>query len=103
VDEHVCNWNAAWPIGHPLPPELPERLQGPEVGALCIYRDSRDGPIVVTVLERSYVWSPGECRHKGGYRRYDWKVIERRPGSRVVVDDKDLTPLEPGMRIGVPA
>ncbi len=47
------------------------------------------------MIERSYVWSPGECRSNGGYRRYDWSVIERGPDKyrAVVVNDTDLEPL----------
>jgi hypothetical protein len=104
---HVCNFNIAWPIGHPLPEERAEKLTGPEVGAEVTYhRVRRHGegfPVVwieevddlpATVLTRSYVWSPGECRHKGGYRRYDLSVIEVHEASRnytVVVDHKDLS------------
>lgn len=76
--EHVCNLRSAWPIGHPLPPENPDRVRGPEVGALVVYRKpgSRWDGRMMRVRERSYVWSPGECRHNGGYRRYDWTVVE---------------------------
>jgi hypothetical protein len=95
--EHVCALGSAWPTGHPLPPEDPDKLQGPEVGEFVIYRDS----YVVRVLHRSYVWSPGECRSNGGYRHYDWSVIERGPGEyrAVVVNDTDLTPIPPDMRV----
>jgi hypothetical protein len=112
MTEHRCNMHSPWPIGHPLPPEDPARLQGPEVGATVTYHRvrrtgqySRELDTVVytediadlpaTVKERSYVWSPGECRHKGGYRRYDWTVVEVHEPERsytVVVDDADLTP-----------
>lgn len=106
--EHVCRLNDPWPTGHPLPPEDPAKVQGPEVGDVVVYhhvsRTGRqvDGQIVWTevvedqnaiIKARSYVWSPGECRHKGGYRRYDWKVIRTFGDGRwytVVVDDKDL-------------
>lgn len=109
---HVCNLRSAWPIGHPLPPEDPAKLTGPEEGTYCLYqgksygsrfdpetgtmvRDPDPDPIIVRVIRRSYVWSPGECRHGGGYRHYDWSVIEEGPfGYRsVVVDDDQLTPL----------
>lgn len=86
----------AWPTGHPLPPENPDKLQGPEVGEHVMYRDK-----VVVVLRRSYVWSPGECRANGGYRHYDWSVIAEGPGEyrSVVVNDTDLSPLPPGMAV----
>jgi hypothetical protein len=107
---HVCP-NNAWPTGHPLPPVDPAKLTGPEVGEFVMYQNKyrpNDGAVVVKVLERSYVWSPGECRHKGGYRRYDWTVIEVGPDRyrAVVVDDTDLSPLPDkahityGLRIG---
>ena len=90
---HVCNFRSAWPIGHPLPPVNPDRLQGPEVGTICTYT-SHDGSDVrtVEVLERSYVWSPGECRHKGGNRLYNAKVVRdiNQPSWRVVVNDSQL-------------
>jgi hypothetical protein len=110
--EHVCDLGGVWPIGHPLPAEDPARLQGPEVGTHPIYvhktRTGKmvDGAIVwtetvehqpSTVLARSYVWSPGECRAKGGYRRYDWTVISTVGDGRaytVVVDDTDLIEVE---------
>jgi hypothetical protein len=110
--EHICNMSDPWPTGHPLPAEDPARLQGPEVGSHPVYKHvsrtgkSVDGVIVweekveyqpTTVLHRSYVWSPGECRHKGGYRRYDWTVISTVGEGRaytVVVDDKDLIEVE---------
>lgn len=73
----------------PIPPERPERLQGPEIGALCLYRGA-----VVRVVERSYVWAPGDRSYGGGSRRYDLKVIDRgAPKGRLLVDDKDLTPV----------
>lgn len=84
---------------YPIPPERPERLQGPEVGALCLYQGRNDpSPVVVRVLERSYVWAPGE---RTGTRRYDLKVIARGPnGTRhLLVDDKNLTPLVEGMTL----
>lgn len=112
--EHVCNLRSAWPIGHPLPAEDPAKLQGPEVGSHPLYRhvtrtgkyDAEVGEVVytetveyqpTTVLARSYVWSPGECRSNGGYRRYDWTVISTVGDGRaytVVVDDKDLMEVE---------
>jgi hypothetical protein len=110
MTEHRCNLNSPWPTGHPLPPEDPARVQGPEVGSHPIYKHvNRWGegfPVVwheettyqpATVLERSYVWSPGECRHNGGYRRYDWTVISTVGEGRaytVVVDDADLIEVE---------
>lgn len=112
---HVCDLSRPWPIGHPLPPEDPAKLQGPEVGDRVTYVRVRrwtthdDGVQVkheqtmwlpAVIKARSYVWSPGECRSGGGYRRYDWKVIDvEEPPSvdhpygrtyTVVVDDKDL-------------
>lgn len=79
----------------PIPPERPERLQGPEIGALCLYQGTRDAePVTVRVVERSYVWGPGERSYGGGSRRYDWKVIDRPGRGRLVVDDKDLRPVE---------
>lgn len=78
---------------YPIPPENPDRLQGPEVGTLCLYQGRNDpSPIVVRVVERSYVWAPGE---RTGSRRYDLKVIARGPDGarRLLVDDKDLVPL----------
>lgn len=78
-----------------IPPENPERLQGPELGALCLYRKERyqPDPMVVRVVERSYVWSPGD---RSQSRRYDLKVIDRGPRGRLLVDDADLTPIELG-------
>jgi hypothetical protein len=55
---------------------------------------------VVRVVERSYVWSPGECRANGGRRTYTWSVIEEGPGvGRMVVNDTDLRPLPSGFRV----
>ena len=96
---HVCDWGSAWPTGHPLPPEDPAKLTGPEVGALCIITSKYRTGLVVRVLHRSYVWSPGECRSKGGYRHYDWSVITDDHGYRVVMDDKDLLVVETGMTV----
>jgi hypothetical protein len=41
MTEHRCNMHSPWPIGHPLPPEDPARLQGPEVGATVTYHRVR--------------------------------------------------------------
>lgn len=103
MSEHVCNFRSAWPVGHPLPPEDPAKLRGPEIGSVHPYEGRYGGPgQTATVLERSYVWSPGECRSKGGHRNYDWSVVrvdvpagsdERYPNGRsytVVVNDTDL-------------
>jgi len=95
--EHRCDWSSAWPTGHPLPPERPEKLQGPEVGQLCILTSKYHPGLVVRVTARSYVWSPGECRSHGGYRCYDWSVIDDDHGYRVVVGDTDLLPIVTGM------
>lgn len=98
---HICDWmNSPWPTGHPPPPENPAKLQGPEVGEIVRYGNEKyerwDG-MLMRVKARSYVWSPGECQSKGGYRHYDWKVVEwpvlNRKGkvvwtSMVVNDDK---------------
>lgn len=85
-----------------IPPENPDRLQGPEVGTLCAYVNPRypqfDG--TVEVIERSYVWAPGDPSYRGGSRRYDWKVIRYANGKTMCVDDKDLTPLQPGDELG---
>lgn len=107
IAEHECRLGDPWPTGHPLPPEDPARLQGPPLG-FALYHDKyaskkagTDVYTVVKVIERSYVWSPGECRSGGGYRHYDWKVIEEGPNKyrAVVVDDADLTPLPPEVRV----
>lgn len=115
MTDHTCRLNDVWPTGHPLPAEDPARLQGPEVGDAVTYLRTRrwatfDGEngarvdheqtayLPAVVLERSYVWSPGECRHNGGYRQYGSKVIrvtDILDGGRqytVVVQDADLTP-----------
>lgn len=66
-----------------------------------VYRpagDSYRANSVVRVVEQSYVWSPGECRHKGGHRNYDWSVVDF-GDVRLVVNDSDLYPVEPGQRI----
>ena len=99
VSAHVCNMRDAWPIGHPLPEVDPEKLTGPETGALCIMVGKYKPGRVVRVIERSYVWSPGECRHNGGYRRYDWSVVSDEHGYRVVADDTELLVIEPGMTL----
>lgn len=78
-----------------IPPERPEKLQGPEVGARVIFHSKyprHDGE-AATVTERSYVWAPGDPSYGGGSRRYDWKVIRFDSGGSLCVDDKDLTPL----------
>lgn len=84
-----------------IPPERPEKLHGPEVGARVMYHSERfpqfDGPAVVT--GRSYVWAPGDPAYHGGNRRYDWKVIRFDTGKTMCVDDKDLTPLTEGMTV----
>ena len=81
----------------PIPPERPEKLQGPEVGSRVMYRSASypqyDGP--ATVTERSYVWGPGDPSYRGGSRRYDWKIIRFDTGKTMCVDDKDLTPIQP--------
>ena len=56
---------------------------------------------MVRVVQRSYVSSPGECRHNGGYRRYDWSVVTDEHGYRVVVNDSDLIPITPGMNVNM--
>lgn len=95
-------------------PEDPDKLQGPEVGSLCIYQDT-DFPrwhgLVCKVLRRSYVWSPEVhvAMNRHGYRRYDWTVIQfdkldgERPWDRrsMVVDDCKLVPLEVGLRVAL--
>jgi hypothetical protein len=79
---------------NPPPPERPERLQGPEIGALCVYQSRyREGPELARVIERSYVWAPGDPAYHGGARRYDWSVVRFDSGKSLCVDDKDLTPL----------
>lgn len=83
-----------------IPPENPDKLQGPEVGALCLYQDRYQvEPMVVRVIERSYVWAPGDPSYRGGARRYDWKIIDRGPKGQLCVDDKDLTIIEPGVTL----
>ena len=78
-------------ICNPPPAERPDKLQGPEVGALCVYQSRhRPGPEMVSVTERSYVWAPGDPSYHGGSRRYDWKVVRFDNGKTLCVDDKDL-------------
>ena len=88
---------------NPPPAENPDRLQGPEVGAECIYR-SRSFPdgVRVVVTARSYVWAPGDPAYHGGSRRYDWKTIRIDPdavlppfygGRGLCVDDAELSPV----------
>ena len=83
----------------PIPPERPDKLQGPEIGAEVTYTSKSfpDG-VPAVVMQRSYVWAPNDPAYRGGSRRYDWKVIrilgDLPPffGSRgLCVDDKDLT------------
>jgi hypothetical protein len=50
----------------------------------------------VRIVERSYVWGPGDPAYHGGARRYDWKVIDRGSKGRTVVGDEKLTPIETG-------
>lgn len=99
--EHVCNMKSALPLGHPLPPEDPAKLRGPELGFAIYHHKSGAIISVVRVIERSYVWSPGECRSNGGHRHYDWSVIEEGPDKyrAVVVNDTDLSPIPKGMRV----
>jgi hypothetical protein len=78
---------------NPPPPERPERLQGPEVGARVLYTGAgRRYNSMATVTARSYVWAPGDPAYRGGSRRYDWKVIDFDAGGSLCVDDKDLVP-----------
>lgn len=100
--EHVCDFGRSWPVGHPLPPVREEKLTGPEVGQLCIITGKYHTGSVVRVIERSYVWSPGECRSNGGYRRYDWSVITDDHGYQVVMNDTDLLPITTGMTLSIP-
>lgn len=81
-------------VCNPIPPERPEKLQGPEIGTRWLYQGRHDPePMIVRVVERSYVWAPGDPSYHGGARRYDWKVIDRGAKGRLVVDDKDLRPI----------
>lgn len=88
---------------YPIPPEAPGRLQGPEVGTLCrlTSRYPRFDGLIVRVLQRSYVWAPGDPAYHGGMRRYDWKVIEYGRGHTLCVDDVQLIPLTTGQRFAV--
>lgn len=85
-------------ICNPPPAERPERLQGPEIDTLVRVTSRYDwlNGRVARILERSYVWAPGDPSYHGGARRYDWKVIQYGEGKTLVVDDKDLTPIEVG-------
>lgn len=80
-----------------IPPEDPARLRGPEVGTRCIYQSPYTaGPERVEVVERSYVWAPGDPGYGGGVRRYDVKVIRFVDGTgtrTLSVDDRDLVPV----------
>ena len=111
-------WSPCKVVGcdHTSPvPEDPAKLQGPEVGSLCIYYDE-DFPqwhgLVVEVLHRSYVWSPevhvGVNAH--GYRLYDSSVIRfdkpKDDGTwmgrnTMVVADYKLIPLMVGLRVAL--
>lgn len=111
---HVCNLRDAWPTGHPLPAEDPAKLQGYEVGEEVSYHHEKrwgttdDGKTVwhvevedlpAIILQRSYVWSPGECRSEGGYRHYDWSVIrvlDPHGEYTVVVNDTSLVKFTDG-------
>lgn len=108
----VWRYKSDWKYTFPLTPELPERLQGPEVGEVLAYEYPVGTPKgTAKVLERSYVWSPevlnygqhgtpeqGQPLHRG-YRHYEWSVVEvTEPGRRpytVVVNDTNLFPLTP--------
>lgn len=87
---------------HEPTPERPDRLQGPEVGAVVVYHDRyHKGDRIARVVARSYVWSPEQHHPDGthGFRRYDWTVIDRGKGpggGRVVVDDDTLRAPVPG-------
>lgn len=92
---------ACFDLSHPDTPERPEKVKGPEIGALMRYRSKYEQPDrVVKVIARSYVWSPEQHNPDGthGFRRYDWTVIQRGPksGQHLVVDDVELFPIEPG-------
>lgn len=83
---------------YPIPPENPAKVQGPEVGTLVLINSTYawlDGH-VGRVTARSYVWGPGDPAYHGGARRYDWKVVEWKPGKSLVLDDKDLEPIKVG-------
>lgn len=89
----------------PLMAPDPERVNGPEKGALVLYHDRYGlGPekvegsyIVVKVVERYYHWSPEVVIFEDGkplgrgYIHYNWSVIQFRPdGETMVVNDSDL-------------
>lgn len=48
----------------------------------------------MTVIERSYVWAPGDPSYHGGSRRYDDSVVRFPDGVTLVVKDSDLTPVQ---------
>lgn len=75
---------------NPVPPERPERLTGPEIGARVLFHSTYRGDRVGTVRERSYVWAPGDPAYHGGSRRYDVKVVDFDDGGSLAVDDRDL-------------
>jgi hypothetical protein len=80
---------------NPPPAENPARLQGPEAGAPVWYQGRyQPEPVAAVVLERSYVWAPGDPSYHGGARRYDWKVIRIGPTRSLCVDDNELSPRE---------
>jgi hypothetical protein len=90
---------------NPPPAENPDRLQGPAIGTVCLYR-SKSFPqgVRVIVTAQSYVWAPGDPAYHGGARRYDWKCVRIDPdailppffgGRGLCVDDVDLTPVQP--------
>lgn len=85
-----------------LTPEDPAKVKGPEVGTLCLHHSNYTNydNKVVTVLARSYVWSPERQNLDGtyGWRRYDWSVVDF--GTfHLVVDDVDLEPIVTGMTL----
>jgi hypothetical protein len=97
-----------------LVPEDPDKLQGPELGSLCIYQDEdfpRWDGLVVEVIARSYVWSPERhvAMNAHGYRRYDWSVIQfdtpdpehTWDRKTMVVDDDKLVPVDVGLRVAL--
>lgn len=89
-----------------LQPENPDKLEGPELGALVLYRNPRyprwDGQ-VMRVHARSYVWAGEQHMPNGyhGHRHYDWTVVQGIDGvsdRRMVVNDDELTAIAPGQR-----
>jgi hypothetical protein len=79
MNGHVCDFSQPYPHGHPVPPEDPERVKGPAMGAVVRYHDGhypKWDRLLMRVKARSYVWSPGECSANGGHRHYDWTVVE---------------------------